>query len=363
MAKENKNKQLGDKLRSLREEKNKSQEQISDELNLSQSACSKLENGSQMWTIDHLYKIAEYFGIPAGVFLDADVDTLRIYKQNQDIEQTKETLLSQLQGQLSSISTYMEISNEFNKLLPELIKNKKLRDKSRQILQEKNSETKQENSAIKKSIHDHEKLLARSDLAKNTEIWSSFIEEVDHNINEVDAEEEPEKAELFALLRSCLEIRLMITQIFIRMDFLTLPFNPFHSPNVNQPESITPEQYIEKLTAYRFLDYPAAQYRFSLSPEIVEQKMQGEVDTLQALATQVKALQQTIEQVLPKAEKLYQDFKNFEHTKPKVNKYKVKIIQKIDEALKQVWQEMIKKAENDTKKEADENNKSEDEKQ
>jgi transcriptional regulator with XRE-family HTH domain len=54
---------VGFKLKTLREFNNYSQEYIAKQLNISQAAYSKIENGSTQLSLDHLIKISEIYRI------------------------------------------------------------------------------------------------------------------------------------------------------------------------------------------------------------------------------------------------------------------------------------------------------------
>lgn len=60
--------ELLQKIKLLRKQYNLSQEAVAFELNISQAAYSKIENGSTMLTVEHLYALAQVFGCPVSDF-------------------------------------------------------------------------------------------------------------------------------------------------------------------------------------------------------------------------------------------------------------------------------------------------------
>lgn len=67
------NAKIGRKIRSFRESKGISQEQMADKLNISQSAYSRMENGESNSWVQHIEKLSGEFGIkPEELFNDFD---------------------------------------------------------------------------------------------------------------------------------------------------------------------------------------------------------------------------------------------------------------------------------------------------
>ena len=73
---------LGDKLKSLRKEKNISQEKLAQYLNVSFQAVSKWENGSTYPDIELLPEISRFFGITVDELLGAEqIDESALYEE------------------------------------------------------------------------------------------------------------------------------------------------------------------------------------------------------------------------------------------------------------------------------------------
>ena len=103
------NSSIGSKLKQLRKQKGLSQEQVSDYLNVSQSAYARIENGeSHSWST-HIDKICEVFEIkPEELFKDENI----IVNSNQQggqfnnaiiINQLSEKLIEQYEIRLKEI--------------------------------------------------------------------------------------------------------------------------------------------------------------------------------------------------------------------------------------------------------------------
>ena len=71
-----KEKQLGNRIKNLREEKNYSQTYLSQKLGLSQKAYSKIENNETRLSVDNLLKIAEVLETSVNKILDIDGGTI-----------------------------------------------------------------------------------------------------------------------------------------------------------------------------------------------------------------------------------------------------------------------------------------------
>lgn len=71
-----KEKQIGTRIKNLREEKNYSQTYLSQRLGLSQKAYSKIENNETRLSVDNLLKIAEVLETSINKILDVDSGTV-----------------------------------------------------------------------------------------------------------------------------------------------------------------------------------------------------------------------------------------------------------------------------------------------
>lgn len=71
------NKEIGDKLRKLRIKNQFSQQNVADDINLSPTAYSKMENGKTDFSVTRLNQFAEYFHIYLPDFLDPNIDVPR----------------------------------------------------------------------------------------------------------------------------------------------------------------------------------------------------------------------------------------------------------------------------------------------
>ena len=73
---------LGEKLKSLRKEKNISQEKLEQYLNVSFQAISKWENANAYPDIELLPEIARFFGITVDALLQAErIDEKKLYEE------------------------------------------------------------------------------------------------------------------------------------------------------------------------------------------------------------------------------------------------------------------------------------------
>lgn len=84
---------LGNKIVEMRKEKNLSQEQLAEKLEVSRQTISNWENGKFYPDIDALVKISKYFNISLDNLLSYDTEVLKYLKDSTDTVKSNKNLL------------------------------------------------------------------------------------------------------------------------------------------------------------------------------------------------------------------------------------------------------------------------------
>jgi len=72
-------KNLMNRLKKLRDDSDKSQDEMAELLGISQSAYSRLESNPGSATLKQIYQLAEIHGVSVGFLLDIDAEQLKYY--------------------------------------------------------------------------------------------------------------------------------------------------------------------------------------------------------------------------------------------------------------------------------------------
>lgn len=106
---------VGNKLKTLRKNKNMSQEEVADYLQISQSSYARMESGESHSWANHILKICNFFEIPPEELLRLDENRPEITTLN-NTDQLSDTIIEQ----------YEERIRELKKVIKDLKKDKKI---------------------------------------------------------------------------------------------------------------------------------------------------------------------------------------------------------------------------------------------
>lgn len=84
---------LGKKIMTMRNEKNLSQEQLAEKLNVTRQTISNWENGKFYPDIDSLVNLSKFFNVPLDVLLSYDDKVLDYLKDSTDIVKSNKNIL------------------------------------------------------------------------------------------------------------------------------------------------------------------------------------------------------------------------------------------------------------------------------
>lgn len=111
---------IGKKLQNLRKNKNISQEEMADNLNISQSTYARMESGKNHSWANHIFKISIFFEIKPHELLELDNTKL---ESNQDENSCGE--IAKLSEKV--IEQYKELIKELKKTIKDLKKERKIK--------------------------------------------------------------------------------------------------------------------------------------------------------------------------------------------------------------------------------------------
>lgn len=94
------NKFCADKLKSLRNSKNLTQQELADDLGITQQQVARYENNLRQFKQDFLFQLADYFKVSINVFFpplnnnDSEIDQILFSKVKELSEEDKKAVLS-----------------------------------------------------------------------------------------------------------------------------------------------------------------------------------------------------------------------------------------------------------------------------
>lgn len=105
---------ITDLIRKLRLERNLTQEYIAHELEISQNAYCKIENGQVNITVDRLQQIAGVFGVPLSVFMPENADVHTGDFLLTELKHMIGVLKEELQAKQKLVDGLMEVIREIS---------------------------------------------------------------------------------------------------------------------------------------------------------------------------------------------------------------------------------------------------------
>lgn len=121
--------EVGTKIKKYREQRNYTQQYMSDRLNISQNTYSKIETGGIKLTVDRLNKIAEVLEVPVEQILSSDNQVFNFNNSNiekfygyiETLQEDNKELTQKTIDILNSQLEYLKSENE--KLIAKISKN------------------------------------------------------------------------------------------------------------------------------------------------------------------------------------------------------------------------------------------------